>query len=138
MKKLFLTTVCIFCVGLLFGQTLSKGSVFAVHIAKVDLKPGVTMQQLEDFVINKYVPAYNKAFEGITAFPVKGLRGENENTLAVLFYMESDEIRTKYFPKEGEPSELAEASFAKLQKVQEEYSKLATQTDDLYTDWIVK
>lgn len=138
MKKFILTSVCIFCACLLFGQTLSKGNVLGMHVTQFELKPGVTIEQLEDFVINKYVPAFNHAFEEMTAIPIKGLRGEHANSLGLIYYMKSDDVRNKYFASEGVLTELGQANFAKIQKVNDELSNLATQTSDPYTDWIVK
>ena len=139
MKKLVFVFACFLFSGLLTAQTLNKGSVLGFHIFdQYELKPNVTTEQLEEFMITKFIPAYNEAFEGITMIAAKGERGEHENTLGIIYYMESKNVRDKYWAEEGVLTELGQKSAAKLLPVQQEFSKLATSTGDTYTDWIIK
>jgi len=138
MKKLVLSIVLAFLIGFSFGQTLNKGNLLGIHTLQFELQEGVTMEQLEDFLVNKYAPAFNEAFEGMSMSVIKGERGEKKDKLGIIYYMESDKIRNKYWTKEGVMSELGQASADKLQPLQDELGKLSTITGDSYTDWIVQ
>ena len=138
MKKLIFTTALVLCFGFLIGQTIKEGNVLGLHIYdQLELKPGVTMEQLEDFLVNRYAPAFNDVFSDMKVLPVKGIRGENEKMLGVIFIIESDKVRDKYWASEGVGTELGEKSFARLQPVIEEFNSLATSAGDRYTDWII-
>ena len=89
-----IVTAFLLFAGIAFGQTLKKGCVLGVHhINDVVLAEGTTMEDLIDFNLNKYVPAFEKALPGIRLFLIEGIRGEEVNSYGFLFYCESVEVR---------------------------------------------
>ena len=138
MKKLLLTTaVLLLMAGTTFGQTLQKGNLLGFHVTTVELKPDVTMEQFQEFFISKFIPEIEKNRPGWKAYPVKGIRGENENSFGVIYVIKSEEYRDKYFNEDGSLNELGTATWEKLNPLLEELEKLGTSTST-YTDWIVQ
>jgi hypothetical protein len=73
MKRLLIASAFILFAGFALGQTLEKGNVLALHHHQVSLAEGVTMDQYNDFVSNKLLPAMQKAFHAKQ--PAKILQG---------------------------------------------------------------
>ena len=136
MKKLILTAALILVVGTTFGQTLQKGNLIGTHVTTVDLKPDVTMEQYQEFVISKVIPEMEKHYPGWKAYSVKGIRGENENSIGMIYVIKSEEHRDKYYNEDGSLNELGKATQEKLNPVLEELEKLGTYTTT-FTDWLI-
>jgi len=137
MKKLILTTAFIFLlVGVTFGQSLQKGNIIGTHVLTVDLKPDVTMEQFQEFYISKFIPEMEKLFPGWKGYLVKGIRGENENSIGLIWVIKSEEYRDKYFNEDGSLNELGTITLEKMNPVLEELEKLGTDTST-YTDWLI-
>jgi len=137
MKKLILTAALILVVGTTFGQTLQKGNLLGHHVMTINLDPDVTMNQLIDFYVTKYIPEFEKNFPGVKLYLAKGIRGENENNYASISLFESVEDRDKYYNEDGTPTELGNSAWEKLQPIIEKGSKLGTFTST-YTDWVIQ
>lgn len=137
MKKLLVITALLMLAGVAFGQTLKKGGIMSVHNLTITLNPDVTMNQFLDFYNNKYLPETNKHFEGVKFFTLKGDRGENNNGFSVMMYMESMEVRNRYWPEAGKSSDEMSAIMEKLTPINTELSKLGT-TTSTYTDWVIQ
>ena len=90
-----------------------------------------------DFLLNKYLPATNKEFEGVKFFMLEGDRGEGANSIAMLVCCESLDARNRYWPGAGSPSDEFRAIMQKLQPLVEEHNKLASYTS-VYTEWVIK
>jgi hypothetical protein len=120
-------------------QRLDKGSLLGIHVfSNIELKPGVTMAQAEDFLLNKYVPAFNLLSDDIKAIPLKGLRGENKDKLAVIMYLTSDDVRNTLWEAEGKYTQKGQEIFKKLEPILQEEDKLFIIKKDQYTDWRVE
>jgi len=131
MKKLILTAAAlILFAGATFGQTLQKGNLIGFHVTTVDLKPDVTMEQYQEFYISKVIPEIEKHYPGWKGYAVKGIRGENENSIGVIYVIESEKYRDKYFNEDGSLNELG--------PIWEELNKLGIYSEKHYTDWIVQ
>lgn len=139
MKRSAILIIMILIAGLSFGQTLKKGNLVGFHVGRVDLAPGVTMEQYNDFCNKKLLPAYNKEFEGeFTVYAAGGERGEYTNFMSRIMVIKSLKVRNKYFPVEGQPSELMKKKMAKIQPLIDELEKLGVFKEDHYTDWVVQ
>jgi hypothetical protein len=136
MRKLLVVTALLLFAGIAFGQTLKKGSVLGFHTATITLNPDVTMDQYLDFYLNKYIPEVNKAFPGVHLFISKGNRGDNENGYALVWYIESLELRDKLWPEKDVTSEIVNAAAAKIQPLITELNSLGTMTSE-HTDWVI-
>lgn len=118
---------------------LDKGSLLGIHIfSNIELKPGVTLAQAEDFMLNKYVPAFNLLSADIKVIPLKGLRGENKDKLAVIMYLASDDVRNTLWEAEGKYTQKGQELFKKLEPILQEEEKLFSIKTDQYTDWRVE
>ena len=138
MKKLILITAALLLVaGTTFGQTLQKGNLVGFHVTTVDLKPDVTMEQFQEFYISKVMPEFEKHFPGWKGYSVKGIRGENENSIGMIYVIESEKHRDKYYNEDGSLNELGTATYEKLKPVLDELEKLGTYTTK-YTDWVIQ
>ncbi len=138
MKKLILTAALILVAGTAFGQSLQKGNLIGIHVLTVDLKPGVTMEQWKEFYISKVMPEGEKHSPDWKVYLVKGIRGENENSIGFIHVIKSEEHRGKYLNEDGSITELAKAIQEKLNPVNEELEKLGTYTSTKYTDWLIQ
>jgi hypothetical protein len=137
MKKSIIAAVFILLVGTAFSQTLKKGTVLGIHHLTITLNANVTMNQFLDFFDKKYLPEVEKHFDGWKGFLMKGDKGENENSYAVMYYIESLEARDKYFDSEGEMNDVGNAAVEKISSTLEELEKLGKYTTE-YTDWVIQ
>ncbi|KPK82667.1 MAG: hypothetical protein AMS27_14355 [Bacteroides sp. SM23_62_1] len=135
-KVIFLITVILLFGITATGQSLEKGNLVGTHVVTVDLKPGVTTEQWQTFILEKYIPELEKYYEGFKIFLVKGIRGPNINSYGFLWVIKSEKHRDKYFQADGEYNEQGLMILEKLNPIMDELEKLGTFTYE-YTDWIV-
>src|SRR5205823_9554651 len=122
------------------GQTMHKGSLLGLHIVKPNLKEGVTMKDYTEFLRNKVMPAYEKAFPGVKTYLVKCLRGQDSTSLGVILMFNSETDRNKYWNNDGTINERRKSAIAILNalgKEQEKYETLSHEPNK-YNDWIVE
>jgi hypothetical protein len=136
MKQLILITALVLATGLCFGQSLKKGNFLGFHIMTIELKPNVTIDDFTSFYINKLIPEVEKQWKA-KGYLVKGIRGENKNTIGVVWVFESEEARNKYFAKDDTFSELGKAVSDRVKATENELEKLGTYTTR-YTDWVIQ
>ena len=136
MKRCIIILVFVAIAKFSFAQQLQKGDLIGVHVITVTLKPGVTMEQVENFYTQKLIPAYENAFEGAKGFLTKAGRGENENKLGLIWWFKKEQDRDKFFTTDR-MSEAGNTAIAKIEQVDTERDKLVTETDT-YTDWVLE
>jgi hypothetical protein len=138
MKKLVLLISFILFAGIAFGQTLKKGAILGIYETTLTLKPGVTMDQVLDFLTNKWYPEANKLVEGegVTFFLLQGDRGEYTGNIAWGVYCESEEVRNRYWPGDGSGSGKGAEVWEELGPLFEEMNKLVTY-ENVGGDWKV-
>ena len=79
MKRLILIGIALILIsGFTFGQKLKKGNLVGTHVLTIELNPGVTMEQFQDFYLNTLLLEYEKHLQGWKFYMTKGIRGENE------------------------------------------------------------
>lgn len=138
MKKLLIITALLLFTGIAFGQTLQKGNVLGIHVYKTfELQPDVTMEQFQDFLINKYVPEYEKHFPGAKLFFMKGDKGVDNNKFGMIFYFDDIETRDKYIKIEGGFTEAGNEAWEKVKPVFDELLKLMGDNEREFTDWVI-
>jgi len=135
MKKLIVSTVFILFSGFTFSQTLEKGNLIGMHVMTINLDQDVTMNQFLDFFSSKLIPEINK-WEGWKAYLAKGIRGENENSFGIIYVIESEDARNKYYNEDGSMNELGISFQKEIQPIFDELNKLGT-WNTKYTDWMV-
>lgn len=141
MKKLFFISALILIAGINYGQAFPKGAILGLHEGSpVTLNHGYTMDQYLTFLKEKYVPEFEKNWPGIKLYFLLGKRGQSENNLGVLYVLESDAVRNKYWSAEGQLSEVGMAANAKMKALDEENNKYVKPSDaqDKYTDWVIQ
>ena len=103
---------------------------------KINLKKEATIEQFEDYFINKLIPSYEKQYKGATLSLIKGIRGQNEGSLGMVWIFESDDARNLYYDDKGNPTELNQQVSEKLGPVNDGLNEIGTWTSN-YTDWSV-
>jgi len=136
MRKFFIIIALLLFAGIAFGQTLQKGNLIGVHVAKVELKPGVTMDQYIDFFNAKTKPAWEAAVPGMNIFLMKGIRGEKMNEVGIIVQYKDEALRNKFYNADETLTDYGNKVFEKMATANAEMEKLGTYTST-YTDWIV-
>jgi hypothetical protein len=136
MKKLLIVTALVLFAGIAFGQTLTKGSVIAVHNYSITLLPDVTMNQFVEFWTNKMIPEFDKVWPGGNQLVMIGDRGKHKYGFATISYFESVEQRDKLYPAEGDPNDAAIPE--ELVPIFEELGKYILSYEDDYTDYVIQ
>jgi len=137
MKKLMLIAVILLVSNFSFGQSLQKGNLVGLHIMTVNLTSGTTMDQFQTFFISKVIPEYEKQFQGVKGYLVKGVRGENNNSFGLVWLFDTEQTRDKFFNADGNLSELGKSANEKVSVIDKELEKLGTYTTK-YTDWVIQ
>jgi len=137
MKKLVIIGILVLLSGITFGQTLQKGNLIGMHVMTINLDPDVTMNQFLDYYSSKVIPELEKNFPGWKAYLVKGIRGGNENSFGLIYVIESEDVRNKYYNEDGSNNELGNSIMEKIQPIMDELNQLGTWTSE-YTDWLVQ
>jgi hypothetical protein len=138
MKKTLFILVLIIVSSFTYGQPLlSKGMLLGLHYSQPVLNPGVSMDQYQDFVKTKMIPAYEKNFKGSKVYLLKGKRGDFADKYGMLIVFPSEAARDKYWNADG-LTELGESAMKKMQPIQDEAGKLVKSDTDLFTDWIIQ
>lgn len=136
-KSLLLCLLIGFSVPDISAQALQKGNIVGMHLMTLTLAPDVTMDKFLDFYLNKYIPEYEKYFQGVQLYLIKGILGENEDKVGILYVLKSSEVRDKYWPRGDVNSEFKQEALKKLQPLTDERKKLATWTEESQMDWII-
>lgn len=118
----------------LSAQTLQKGTLIGFHNAILTPNPDITMNQLVNFIKIEFIPEYEKNFPGSKVYLIKGIRGECQDCIYMLIIFPSDEVRSKYWNKDGTQTEIGKVAVEKMIPVQEEAAKFGKMVDK-YTDF---
>jgi hypothetical protein len=137
MKKLCIITALLLFAGLASGQMLQQGNLIGIHVVTVDLKAGATMDQFIEFFNETAKPAWENADQEMKIFPLKAIRGENENAFGMLVQYKNEAARDKYYNADGSSTDFGMKFQEKIAPVSAEMEKLGTWTST-YTDWIIQ
>jgi hypothetical protein len=120
-------------------KKLEKGSILGIHgMSDIELKTGVTNAQVEEFLLNIYIPALDELTEDFKAIPLKGLRGDYKDKFGFIMYFSSEEVRNAYWESEDRMTQKGQDLFEKFQPILTEQEKLFTINKDPYTDWRIE
>lgn len=120
-----------------FSQGLQKGNLLGFHVMTIELKPNATMEQFKTFYTTKVIPAYEKQLQGSKLYLVNGIRGENANSMGIIYLFTSEKARNRYFNADGTLTTLGSAASEKLKSIDQQLEKIGTY-DTRYTDWVVQ
>jgi hypothetical protein len=134
-KLLFVFSLLLFAVNV-FGQDLQKGAVIGAHVwTAFELKPGITEEQFLEFFETKYKPEYEKHFEGVKMFVLRGIKGNEEGKLGHIYYYKDQATFKKYVSPAGGLTEEGLVVWEKVQPVFDELFRMIEDWDSEFTDW---
>ena len=136
LRIITIATLFTFSLASINAQSLTKGNLVCIHNMSVVLKKDVTATQFENFMLNNYIPAFEKNVKGVKVYLVKGERGEYTGEYAVFMQFKNEKAWKEFSPQEGELSEMAKACLKKMMPLESELYKIA-QTDFTTTQWLV-
>jgi len=116
---------------------LQSGNLLGLHTISYELATGVTLDEYLDLLKDEYAPAWEEHFPGTKGFILRGRTGECAGCIGFLFFIESFEVRDKYWNDDGSFTEVGEAANEKMQPVIEKRDKLAEHSTS-YTDWLIQ
>ena len=136
MRKLLVITVLLLFAGFSFGQKIEKGGVIGTHVwTTVKLKPGVTEEQYLEFIETKWKPVYEKHFEGVKMYFLRGIKGNEKGKLGHFYYFKDEATYNKYISPDGGLTEEGIVIWEKVQPVYEELLQLQEDWESEFTDW---
>lgn len=141
MKKIFFILAFTLLCAFSFGQTLHKGNLVGVHVFTPDLKEGMTIQDLGDFIKNKWLPEVNKVFPDLKGYLVKSIRGDDSTSLGIIFIAKSESDRNRYWTADNKlKPDVQKAVDKMLERLRKENEKYVTalQASDKYNDWVLQ
>jgi len=77
---------------------LTKGNLFGLHALDVKFPENLSPQEFENFHVNKYIPAFQKALPGVQLFLYKGERGKNQGKQGKFIFFKSLDERNAWIP----------------------------------------
>lgn len=120
------------------ASAFQKGNVLGLHVADIKLQPGVTMEQFTQHYKESVIPEFEKTYPDVKLYLIKGIRGEKKNSIGLIYFFESDEVRNKYFNPDETPTETGKVLNAKLKPTYDALTKLRVSATTKYTDWEVE
>ena len=138
--KRFLLLFLLLGIGLtqLSAQNSDQNSpAVAIHSITITLKPGVTVNQYLDFMNNKYIPEYEKNFQGSKMHASEKNRTDKKNQYYVLVIFESLKARDKYYMHSSGTSNEAGVAWKKMNAITSEGSKYIWDSIKVNTDWVI-
>lgn len=141
MKKLLVITALLLFAGFAFGQTLEKGNILGLHVIELNLDPDVTYNQYLSGM-HEYATIFNKEFQGdLEMLIAKADRGNDENSLGLIWLFKSAELRAKYFTEEGAATELFNTMYEKVNTTfaaKQAALGISEWSSIHYNDWIIQ
>ena len=137
MRKLLVVTAFLLFAGIASGQSVQSGVILGLHEVTVTLDPDITMNQYVEYVNTKLKPEFDKLVPGLNVFILKGTRGENEHGIGLLYWVESQELRDKLWPTEGETNEEFTKAMEGISELMEKWGAMEVSFSSKYTDWVV-
>ena len=137
MRKFIFATVLLLSAGTAFGQAPEKNAVISIHTLAIALNDGVTMDQYLDFMVDTFIPAYEKTFS-CDAQLVKGLNRAIENRIGVLITFPSKEHWNTFWNDDGSSTETGQAKLEKFAPVMDKMNALGTTSSENVVDWVLQ
>lgn len=120
------------------NASLQKGNLIGVHVVSVKLNRGVTLNQYEEFYKNTVLPEFQKNWPEAKLYVIKGIRGDNKNSMGFLYFFESEDIRNKYFNEAGSMTEAGMVMVEKMRPILDQLDELYGTSTTKYTDWVIE
>lgn len=121
---------------------VGPGNVLAVR--ELQLKPGVDPEEFERFAVEEFTPTFQEQVPGVSAYILKGERGDKKGQYSFALIFDSVNTRDYYYPFEhgGEASVPKNAETLWLPARKAIYEQLIKYVEDIgqqggYTDYVV-
>jgi hypothetical protein len=140
-KSLMLVFAILLSSNLGHAQGLEHGNLIGVHVVKVDLKPGATMDEFTTFYVQKVIPEYEKNWPGLKGYLLKSFFDDSRNKIAIIWLFKTVQDRNRNFNADGSANELERAGWAKVRPVEDKLKDLYGNYTVTYThedDWVVQ
>lgn len=137
MSKLLVITALLLFAGIAFSQSFKKDALISIHTLAITLEDGVSMDQFLDFLEDKLLPEYEKAFSCDVRL-VKGLNRDIENRIGLFVYFKSKNEWNKYFNNDGSSTETGQEAMGNIRPILDEMRKLGTWRSENVVDWVIQ
>ena len=139
MKKFLFIGLAIFVSLFLKAQSVEKGSFIGFHIISADLRQGVTKDDFIKFYNSRMIPQMESSFPETKVYLLESIRGENTNTVGIMWVFKSESDRNRYFNEDGSTTPIGNEAYKKVNSLNVElanYVNINT-IKRVYTDWKV-
>lgn len=133
MKFLLPAILVLFALSFANGQKLTKDAVVACW--NFSPKEQVNTEDLEDFLLREYIPEFERSFTGTKLFLLRNDRGNDEGGYSILAIFESLEVRDRWWPQSGEPSDEAKKATEKMKEPGDRMMEMIEMKS--WNDWLV-
>jgi hypothetical protein len=100
-------------------------------ILKTETQPA----EFERFVLDEYIPAFEKNMPGVEMILTRGERGDMKDQYRIMLIMDSIEERNDWWPEEGESSEKRIEAAEKMMEISEKFQAMSVSAN--FTDWLI-
>ncbi len=123
------------------AQGLQSGNLLGVHVITVTLKPGVTIDQFQNFYVHEVLPEYEKHWPGLKGYLLKAFFPDSKNKFAIVWLFKTLEDRNRNFNADGGANALEKAALEKVKPIEEKLKSAYGSYTVAYThedDWVVQ
>ena len=135
-RIMLILTVAVLSITGLYGQGLKKGNLICIHDMDVVLRENASGKQFEEFMLNQYIPAFEKNVKGVKVYLLKGNSSSAAGRYAVVMKFKNQAAWSAFSPHEGELSEAGKACLEKMMPMESELYKIA-ETGFTSAQWTV-
>ena len=137
MKKLIIILILVLASVTSFGQKIKQGNTIGVHALTFELNPEYTMAEAEDYLVNKYIPLFEKHHPGIKSYFTKSIRGTNKGSFGWINVVESLETLRKYYDDDGRATELERSIREKMKPEVDKINEIFKNRNNVYNTWLI-
>jgi hypothetical protein len=133
---IFMSFLPVIVTGQAQGTRSDGNGGFIVHDSFiVTLRSGVTMDQYLDFLNTRYVPEYDRIFQGSKLLVVSPETWKKKNQFASFYFFDTEKEYHKYYPDGKEMSAECKSAWEKLNPLKQEESKFLSDKKPIETEW---
>ncbi|MFC2128643.1 hypothetical protein ACFLRR_02085 [Bacteroidota bacterium] len=128
MKRITLLFMAVFILSCLaaHSQKIETGNAFRYVEIDVDLEENMTPKQFEKFLVDEYLPAWEKNFSDLGLTIMKGERGERVDKYTIFIVFKSLEKRNEFWAEDKYPNEERKKAFNNMGETQGMLTKMTS------------
>lgn len=123
------------------AAALDHGNLIGIHVMTVHPKPGVTVQDFQDFYVGKVLPGYERQWPGLRAFLLRPFSPKAGNQFAIVWLFQSVAHRNRYFSPDGKANARELAAREGVKPIEAELKAKFGDYTVRYTDdddWVIQ